>query len=133
MVILAPSAAWSGAKHFVQERRRNSSGSGLVRQLFLRQQRPGGTLHGDADRIARQCCPGFRGQPKVVLASRMRGSARWYEEATGTLATGIGTLYAGRGYPTGASHPAPSGFYQWQRNSGGWTNIAGATTAKYDL
>lgn len=121
------------AKHFVQERRRNSFGIGVWSDNYSfansdLSERYTVTPTGSPANAA----PAFAVNPKLFYKP-YAWLGPWYEEATGTLATGIGTLYAGRGYPTGASHPAPSGLYQWQRNSGGWTDIPGATTAKYDL
>jgi hypothetical protein len=121
------------AKHYVQERRRNSAGIGVWSDNYS---------FSNSDLTERytvtptgtpaNAAPAFTVNPKLFYKP-YSWPGPWYEEATGTLPAGVGTLYAGRGYPTGASHPAPTGLYQWQRNTGSWVDISGATNAKYDL
>ena len=44
-------------------------------------------------------------------------------------------LKAGVGYPNGATYPAPSFAFQWQRSANGtsgWSNISGASSAEYN-
>jgi hypothetical protein len=121
------------SKHYVQERRANSLGTGVWSDNYSNRnsnlsERYTVTPTGSPANAA----PAFSVDPKVFYKP-YAWPGPWYVEAPGTLAAGIGTLYCGIGYPTSASHPAPTGLYQWQRDDGGWADIAGATAVKYDL